>query len=52
MYIVEKLMKTKTIQTILPDPHSFKEYIKRANLQACYMYIVEKLMKTKTIQAI
>ena len=29
-------MKTKTTQTILPDPHSLKEHIKRANLQACY----------------
>ena len=26
------MMKTKTTQTILPDPHSFKEHIKRANL--------------------
>ena len=29
-------MKTKTTQTILPDPHSLKEHIKRANLQAYY----------------
>ena len=27
-------METKTTQTVLPDPHSLKEYIKRANLQA------------------
>ena len=27
-------MKIKTTQTILPDPHSLKEYIKRANLRA------------------
>ena len=27
-------MKTKTTQTILPDPQCFKEHIKRANLQA------------------
>ena len=29
-------MKTKTTQTILPDPHSLKEHMKRANLQAYY----------------
>ena len=29
-------MKTKTTQTILPDPQSLKEHIKRANLQAYY----------------
>ena len=29
-------MKTKTTQTILPDPHSFNEHSKRANLQAYY----------------
>ena len=29
-------MKTKTTQTILPDPHSFNEHIKSANLQAYY----------------
>ena len=27
---------TKTTQTILPDPDSLKEHIKRANLQAYY----------------
>ena len=29
-------MKTKTTQTILPEPHSLKEHIKGANLQAFY----------------
>ena len=29
-------MKTKITQNILPDPHSLKEHIKRANLQAYY----------------
>ena len=29
-------MKTKTTQTILPDPHSLKEHIKRSNLQEFY----------------
>ena len=29
-------IKTKTTQAILPDPHSLKEHIKRANLQAYY----------------
>ena len=28
--------ETKRTQTILPDPHSLKEHIKRANLQAYY----------------
>ena len=31
-------MKTKTTKTILPDPHSLKEQIKRANLQAYYWW--------------
>ena len=30
-------MKTKTTQTILPDHHSLKKHIKRANLQAYYL---------------
>ena len=29
-------MKTKITQTISPEPHNFKEHIKRANLQAYY----------------
>ena len=29
-------MKVKTTQTTLPDPHSLKEHIKRANLQVYY----------------
>ena len=31
-------MKTKIKQTILPEPHSLKEHIKRANLQAYYWW--------------
>ena len=40
-------MKTKTTQTILPNPHSLKEYIKRTNLQAYYRQHCLEHNKTK-----
>ena len=47
------MMKTKTTQTILPDPHSLKEHIKRANLQAYYWrhYIEHNITKVSPCRA-
>ena len=46
-------MKAKTTQSILPDSHSLKEHIKRANLQACYWrhYLEHNLTKVDPCRA-
>ena len=46
-------MKAKTTQSILPDSHSLKEHVKRANLQACYWrhYLEHNLTKVDHCRA-
>ena len=46
-------VKTKTTQTILPDPHSLKKHIKRANLEAYYLrhYLEHNITKVDPSRA-
>ena len=46
-------MKTKITQTILPDLHSLKQHIKRANLQAYYWrhYLKHNITKVEPCRA-